>query len=239
GGLRFEVEKVIGRETVIDSTAFHLPSIQLSSLHLPLRAHDRIIAPINPSHQNQWRKAHHRRPNPHQWILKTPHHPPTLQSLPLPTTTQLHPRSLCSPKTSNSNNSLTRSPRKPVIVDGCSKRRNRDNCEGSPSHNSELRTMSAESPSSVRKVVVHLRATGDAPILKQSKFKIAGTDKFVKVIDFLRRQLHRETLFVYVNSAFSPNPDELVIDLFNVRYHLIPFFPLIFISSLNVDHADL
>ncbi|XP_059286331.1 ubiquitin-like protein ATG12 isoform X1 [Lycium ferocissimum] len=68
-----------------------------------------------------------------------------------------------------------------------------------------------------RKVIVHLRATGDAPILKQAKFKIAGTDKFIKVIDFLRRQLHRETLFVYVNSAFSPNPDELVNDLYNVR----------------------
>jgi len=97
-------------------------------------------------------------------------------------------------------------------------------------------------------------------------WQIAGTDKFAKVIDFLRRQLHRETLvkchcvfcshlflwrfcilnfdflilqFVYVNSAFSPNPDELVIDLFNVRHHLIPSFPLIFISSLNVDRADL
>ncbi|XP_047944340.1 ubiquitin-like protein ATG12 isoform X1 [Salvia hispanica] len=64
-------------------------------------------------------------------------------------------------------------------------------------------------------VVIHLRATGDAPILKQAKFKMAGSDKFVKVIDFLRRQLHRETLFVYVNSAFSPNPDELVLDLCN------------------------
>ncbi|BBG98803.1 Ubiquitin-like superfamily protein [Prunus dulcis] len=71
-------------------------------------------------------------------------------------------------------------------------------------------------------VVVHLRATGDAPILKQAKFKlilfegqILGTDKFAKVIEFLRRQLHRDTLFVYVNSAFSPNPDELVIDLYN------------------------
>ncbi|RXH88839.1 hypothetical protein DVH24_000438 [Malus domestica] len=72
-----------------------------------------------------------------------------------------------------------------------------------------------ESPGAVKKVVVHLRATGDAPILKQSKFKILGTDKFAKVIEFLRRQLHKETLFVYVNSAFSPNPDELVIDLYN------------------------
>ncbi|KAH7656531.1 ubiquitin-like protein ATG12 protein [Dioscorea alata] len=82
--------------------------------------------------------------------------------------------------------------------------------------------MAAESPTSERKgekrkaeVVVHLRATGDAPILKQAKFKIAGSDKFLKVIEFLRRQLHRDTLFVYVNSAFSPSPDELVIDLYN------------------------
>ncbi|KAK6912867.1 Ubiquitin-like protein Atg12, partial [Dillenia turbinata] len=51
---------------------------------------------------------------------------------------------------------------------------------------------------------------------------IAGTETFAKVIDFLRRQLHRDTLFVYVNSAFSPTPDELVIDLYNVSsYNLI------------------
>ncbi|KMT04837.1 hypothetical protein BVRB_7g170070 [Beta vulgaris subsp. vulgaris] len=75
--------------------------------------------------------------------------------------------------------------------------------------------MASESPSAVRKVVIHLRATGDAPILKQQKFKVSGTDRFASVIDFLRRQLHRETLFVYINSAFSPNPDESVIDLYN------------------------
>ncbi|OEL32337.1 hypothetical protein BAE44_0006639, partial [Dichanthelium oligosanthes] len=40
----------------------------------------------------------------------------------------------------------------------------------------------------------------------------------LKVIEFLRRQLHQDTLFVYINSAFSPNPDELVIDLYNVRF---------------------
>ncbi|KAG6494735.1 hypothetical protein ZIOFF_042496 [Zingiber officinale] len=76
-------------------------------------------------------------------------------------------------------------------------------------------SMAADSPTADRKVVVHLRATGDAPILKQAKFKISGSDKFSKVIEFLRRQLHRDTLFVYINSSFSPNPDELVIDLYN------------------------
>ncbi|KAG8656507.1 hypothetical protein MANES_04G144301v8, partial [Manihot esculenta] len=61
--------------------------------------------------------------------------------------------------------------------------------------------------------VVQLKATADAPILEQNKFKIPGTDIFAKVIDVLWRQLHRETVFVYMNSAFSPNPDELIIDL--------------------------
>ncbi|XP_044495013.1 ubiquitin-like protein ATG12B isoform X3 [Mangifera indica] len=54
--------------------------------------------------------------------------------------------------------------------------------------------MATESPSSARKVVVHFRATGGAPILKQAKFKISGADKFAKVIDFLCRHLGRETL---------------------------------------------
>ncbi|XP_064973064.1 ubiquitin-like protein ATG12 isoform X2 [Musa acuminata AAA Group] len=52
-------------------------------------------------------------------------------------------------------------------------------------------------------------------VLSKNIFQISGSDKFSKVIEFLRRQLHRDTLFVYINSAFSPNPDELVIDLYN------------------------
>lgn len=43
-------------------------------------------------------------------------------------------------------------------------------------------------------VVVFFKAIGDAPILKQSKFKIGGVEKFAKVIEFLRKQVHRETL---------------------------------------------
>ncbi|XP_044495010.1 ubiquitin-like protein ATG12B isoform X2 [Mangifera indica] len=62
--------------------------------------------------------------------------------------------------------------------------------------------MATESPSSARKVVVHFRATGGAPILKQAKFKISGADKFAKVIDFLCRHLGRETL-VFINNNFG------------------------------------
>ncbi|KAG2654417.1 hypothetical protein PVAP13_1NG526400 [Panicum virgatum] len=81
-----------------------------------------------------------------------------------------------------------------------------------------------------QKVVVHVRSTGDAPILKQSKFKISGRDKFLKVIEFLRRQLHQDTLFVYINSAFSPNPDELVIDLYNVSFLLKMYLHQFFLN---------
>ncbi|KAJ6947186.1 ubiquitin-like protein ATG12 isoform X2 [Populus alba x Populus x berolinensis] len=83
--------------------------------------------------------------------------------------------------------------------------------------------METESQDSARKVIIQLKATADAPILKQKKFKMLGTDKFAKVIDFLRRQIHRETVFVYINSAFSPNPDELVIDLFNLIHIHVKF----------------
>jgi len=66
------------------------------------------------------------------------------------------------------------------------------------------------------KVVILLKATGEAPKLKQDKYKVSAADKFGKVIDFLRNQLHRESIFVYINSSFAPSPDELIADLFNL-----------------------
>lgn len=78
----------------------------------------------------------------------------------------------------------------------------------------ESQTSKALPSSAGQKVVILFRATGGAPILKQAKFKVEASEKFAKVIDFLRRQLHRETVFLYINSAFSPNPDETILDLF-------------------------
>ncbi|KAI8611562.1 ubiquitin-like protein Atg12 [Chytriomyces sp. MP71] len=63
------------------------------------------------------------------------------------------------------------------------------------------------------KVVVRFRATGSAPILKQSVFKITASQKFQAVILFLRKELTigaSDSLFLYINSAFSPAPDETV-----------------------------
>ncbi|KAI9017099.1 ubiquitin-like protein Atg12 [Gaertneriomyces semiglobifer] len=68
-----------------------------------------------------------------------------------------------------------------------------------------------------RPVIVHFRATGNAPILKQSFYKITATQKFQTVITFLRNQLGyglQDPLFLYINSAFAPAPDEIVGNLF-------------------------
>jgi ubiquitin-like protein ATG12 len=67
------------------------------------------------------------------------------------------------------------------------------------------------------KVVVLLKATGDAPILKQNKFKITSSERFEKVVGFLSKQLGKEQIFVYLNSAFTPNYDETVANLY--RWH--------------------
>ncbi|KAI9026160.1 putative autophagy-related protein 12 [Hyaloraphidium curvatum] len=72
-------------------------------------------------------------------------------------------------------------------------------------------TANPPQPSQPPKVVVHLRPTGNAPILKQSFFRIAASHRFGTVADFVRKQLGvgpNDALFLYVNSAFAPSPDE-------------------------------
>merc|ERR1711964_494774 len=66
------------------------------------------------------------------------------------------------------------------------------------------------------KVVIHLRAVGNAPILKRTKIKIKGADKFSKVIVYLRKCLKTKTedsIFLFVNQAFCPGPDTIISDL--------------------------
>ncbi|KAG0295413.1 hypothetical protein BGZ96_011786 [Linnemannia gamsii] len=69
------------------------------------------------------------------------------------------------------------------------------------------------------KVIVRFRAVGNAPIMKQNVFKITASNKFSAVIQFLRKELnyqHSDPLFLYVNSAFAPAPDEVVNNLYKL-----------------------
>ncbi|KAG8460933.1 hypothetical protein KFE25_010684 [Diacronema lutheri] len=66
------------------------------------------------------------------------------------------------------------------------------------------------------KVIVSFRNVGAAPALRQSKFRIDAEQRFGAVTTFLRKQLQTadaESLFVYVNAAFAPSPDELIADV--------------------------
>ncbi|GAA5906458.1 hypothetical protein JCM6882_004441 [Rhodosporidiobolus microsporus] len=77
------------------------------------------------------------------------------------------------------------------------------------------------------KVVIRFKATGNAPILKQNFYKIAASNRFERVIAFLRKELgwkQSDALFLYINSSFSPAPDDTVANLykcFGTEGHLI------------------
>jgi ubiquitin-like protein ATG12 len=67
------------------------------------------------------------------------------------------------------------------------------------------------------KVKVHFVSVGSAPILKKSKFQISSDQRFASVHAFLRKVLKLQAtgdqLFLYLQAAFCPGPDELVGDL--------------------------
>lgn len=67
------------------------------------------------------------------------------------------------------------------------------------------------------KVVVRFKGVGNAPIMKQNMYKITATNRFQAVIQFLRKELgwqSGESLFLYINSTFSPAPDDTVLSLY-------------------------
>ena len=65
------------------------------------------------------------------------------------------------------------------------------------------------------KLVVHLKPVANAPILKQTKFKIPGNEEFGTIVNFIRKQLRTsDSIFLYINSVFSPTADTVLGDLF-------------------------
>ncbi|KAI9818830.1 MAG: Ubiquitin-like protein [Pycnora praestabilis] len=71
-----------------------------------------------------------------------------------------------------------------------------------------------------KKATIRFKAVGSAPILRTTVFKVSATQRFETVINFLRTRLKckpSDSVFCYVNSVFSPAPDEIVGNLFRVR----------------------
>ena len=76
------------------------------------------------------------------------------------------------------------------------------------------------SPHLILPVNVHFRATASAPVLRQQKFKISSRFKLWQVEKLLRNMLKmtdRDSLFLYVDSAFAPQKDVDMKTLHKVR----------------------
>ena len=104
--------------------------------------------------------------------------------------------------------------------------------------NNETQTKPKQQPKKTEKIKVHLVAVGSAPILKKSKFLMNANDQFGVANTFLRKLLKMQisaaapsssSLFLYINAAFVPSPDERIGDLydcFGIRGELVIHYSL-------------
>lgn len=68
------------------------------------------------------------------------------------------------------------------------------------------------------KIDILLKATGNAPIMKQKKWTVSQDYCIGRISDFIRRYLKldsNEKLFLYVNQTFAPAPDQVVKNLYD------------------------
>lgn len=63
------------------------------------------------------------------------------------------------------------------------------------------------------KVTINFRPVGNAPTLRRQLCKITSSERFERVVSYLRRTLkvgNMDSVFLYVNSTFAPALDEVV-----------------------------
>lgn len=84
------------------------------------------------------------------------------------------------------------------------------------------------------KIVVNLKAAGNAPILSNNKIKISGSVRIANLLDYLKKSLKKainetDSIFIYCNNNFSPSLNSYVIDLYNnynVNKELVVYYAL-------------
>lgn len=85
----------------------------------------------------------------------------------------------------------------------------------------------SDSTSTPEKVMLKLKPIGSAPLLKQSVYRISGTQKFATLVKYLRKQLKcgpQQSIFCYINNSFAPQLDVPLNDLYDayqIDGHLI------------------
>ncbi|XP_023212534.1 ubiquitin-like protein ATG12 [Centruroides sculpturatus] len=87
----------------------------------------------------------------------------------------------------------------------------------SPVENGNKEQKDKQANISTDKINILLKATADAPIMKKKKWAVESTHKIGWIIEFIRRYLkldESESLFLYVNQAFAPSPDQEVRNIY-------------------------
>ncbi|KAF2364411.1 Ubiquitin-like protein Atg12 [Trinorchestia longiramus] len=87
-----------------------------------------------------------------------------------------------------------------------------------------LQPTSTNAPSSIKvtkavdeKIEIILKATGDAPIMKKTKWNVVRSRTVGWVAMFIKKYSHlqeTDSLFLYVNQSYAPAPDELLDNLY-------------------------
>ncbi|XP_071443653.1 autophagy protein 12-like [Hetaerina americana] len=75
----------------------------------------------------------------------------------------------------------------------------------------------AKSDSEKQKIDILLKATANAPIMKTKKWAVDPEKRIGWIIEFIKKYLKldpSENLFLYVNQAFAPSPDQVVRNLY-------------------------
>ncbi|XP_018027361.1 ubiquitin-like protein ATG12 [Hyalella azteca] len=76
----------------------------------------------------------------------------------------------------------------------------------------------AHNKSTDEKIEIILKATGDAPIMKKTKWSVVRSRSVGWVATFIKKYSHlpdTDTLFLYVNQSYAPAPDELLDNLYS------------------------
>lgn len=94
----------------------------------------------------------------------------------------------------------------------------------STEHNSAT---NIEQENQLDKVILLLKAAGNAPVMKKMKWSVSRKQKIHWVVDFIRKYIScapSESLFLYVNQCFAPAMDAEIgslYDCFSVEGKLI------------------
>ncbi|KAG7662546.1 ATG12 [[Candida] subhashii] len=96
----------------------------------------------------------------------------------------------------------------------------RDSSEDKKKNDNDSKNTTIAKPTEeeeVTKITIRFQPIGSTPHIQPKVFKISSTSTIATINKFLIKKLKTKSLiYIYIQNSFSPNPDEKIIDLFNL-----------------------